>query len=246
MDHAPAAHVAARHEVLRPMIVLGLSCYYHDASAAIVVDGRVIASADEERFTRVKHDSRLPVHAIRYCLEQAGIAASDLDGVAFYEKPLSKFHRMVHSARRYAPVDGDAFTAQLARARHESLDVEEHFRGEFAYAGPFWFAEHHVSHGASAFYCSPFERAAIVTLDGAGEFATTTIGRGRGHDLEILAEIHYPHSLGLLYGAVTAFLGFAVNSDEYKVMGLASYGRPRFMNQMDALVHARDDGSFEL
>ena len=228
------------------MKILGLSCYFHDAAAALVVDGRVVASVEEERLSRVKHDSRFPSRAIRYCLEQAGITAGDLDGVAFYEKPLSKFHRLVRTARQHTPVDAQDFTDRLARVRHESLEIDATFRAEFDYRGPFWYAEHHVSHGASSFFCSPFERAAIVTLDGVGEFATTTIGRGNGHACEILAEIDYPHSLGLFYGAITAFLGFAVNSDEYKVMGLASYGKPSYLEEMGRLLEVREDGSFEL
>ncbi len=228
------------------MKILGISCYYHDAAAALVVDGRVVASAEEERFTRAKHDNSFPIEAIRFCLDRAGIQASDLDGVAFYEKPLTKFHRMVHTARRFAPKDVASFTSRLARLRHEGLDIERRFRDELGYDGPFWFVEHHASHAASAFFCSPFESAAIVTLDGVGEFATTTIGQGRGHDCEIIAELHYPHSLGLFYGAITAFLGFEVNSDEYKVMGLASYGKPHFLDEMGKLLRVNEDGSFEL
>jgi carbamoyltransferase len=228
------------------MKILGISCYYHDAAAALVIDGRVVAGAEEERFTRVKHDNRFPIHAIRFCLEQAGLAASDLDGVAFYEKPLTKFHRMVHTAQRHAPNDMAGFASRLARVRHESLEIEQRFRDELDYTGKFWFVEHHASHAASAFFCSPFESAAIVTLDGVGEFATTTIGQGRGHACEIIAELHYPHSLGLFYGAITGFLGFAVNSDEYKVMGLASYGQPHFLDEMGKLLRVNEDGSFEL
>jgi carbamoyltransferase len=228
------------------MKILGLSCYYHDAAAAIVVEGRVVAAAEEERFTRVKHDNRFPLAAIRYCLERGGMTAAGLDGVVFYEKPITKFHRMVAIARRYPPKDIAAFTERLVRTRHQGGEIERRFRAELRYDGPFWFAEHHASHAASAFFCSPFDSAAIVTLDGVGEFATTTIGHGREHACEILAEMHYPHSLGLFYGAITAFLGFAVNSDEYKVMGLASYGRPRYVQQMERLLHVRADGSFEL
>lgn len=228
------------------MNILGIACYYHDAAAALVVDGRVVASAEEERFSRIKHDNAFPVQAIRFCLERAGLTAADLDGVAFYEKPLTKLHRMVHTARRYPPSDVGDFTARLVRARHEGLEIESRLRRELAYAGPCWFVEHHASHGASAFFCSPFERAAIVTIDGVGEFATTTIGQGRGHACEILSEIHYPHSLGLFYGAITAFLGFEVNSDEYKVMGLASYGRPVFLDEMSRLLRVHGDGSFDL
>jgi carbamoyltransferase len=228
------------------MKILGISCYYHDAAAALVVDGRVVASVEEERLSRAKHDSRFPSRAIRCCLEQGGVSAADLDGVAFYEKPLSKFHRMVRTAQRYTPSDVPAFTDRLARVRHESLEIDRTFRNEFGYIGPFWFVEHHASHSASAFFCSPFDRAAVVTLDGVGEFATTTIGRGNGSSLEVLAELDYPHSLGLFYGAITAFLGFAVNSDEYKVMGLASYGKPAYLEQMGRLLQVRSDGSFAL
>ncbi len=228
------------------MKVLGLSCHYHDAAAALVVDGRVVASVEEERLSRIKHDNAFPARAIRFCLAQAGIAPEELDGVAFYEKPLSKFHRMVHTARRYPPSDVADLTSRLARTRHESLDIDRRFRNEFGYDGPFWFVEHHASHAASAFFCSPFDHAAVVTLDGVGEFATTTIGRGIGNRCEILSEIHYPHSLGLFYGAITAFLGFEVNSDEYKVMGLASYGKPTLLDEMRQLLRVRADGSFDL
>jgi carbamoyltransferase len=228
------------------MKILGLSCYYHDAAAALVVDGQVVAAAEEERFTRVKHDNRFPAESIRFCLEQAGISVHDLDGVAFYEKPLSKFHRMARTAQAFPPARVDGYTDRLVRLRHEGLEIERHFRDAFVYDGPFWFVEHHVSHAASAFFCSPFERATVVTIDGVGELATTTIARGDGHRLETLCEIHYPHSLGLFYGAITAFLGFEVNSDEYKVMGLASYGTPAFMNEMDRLLEVKDDGSFAL
>jgi len=228
------------------MRILGISCYYHDSAAALVVDGHVVANVEEERLSRAKHDSGFPSQAVRYCLAQAGLTARDLDGVAFYEKPLTKFHRLAQTARQYPPADVAEWADKLARLRHESLEVDATFRHEFGYSGPFWFVEHHASHGASAFFCSPFERAAIVTLDGVGEFATTTIGRGHGRLCEILAEIDYPHSLGLFYGAITAFLGFAVNSDEYKVMGLASYGKPSYLDQMNRLLQVRDDGSFEL
>ncbi len=228
------------------MKILGFSCYYHDSAAALIVDGQVVAAAEEERFTRRKHDNRFPEHAIAYCLEAGGIAAAELDGVAFYEKPLAKFHRVVRNARQFAPEDYAAFTSRVTRLRHEGLIVEERFRTEVGYGGPFWYVEHHASHGAGAFFCSPFERAAVLTVDGVGEFATTTIARGSGHRYEILAEIQYPHSLGLFYSTITAFLGFEVNSDEYKVMGLASYGKPTFMNEMDDLIEVREDGSFRL
>ncbi len=228
------------------MNVLGLSCYFHDAAAALVVDGQVVAAAEEERFTRRKHDNAFPEKAIAFCLAQAGLDARDLDGVAFYEKPLAKFHRAVRTGLDYAPDDVGAFTRRLVRLRHEGLLVEERLRGFTGFHGPFWYVEHHAAHGASAFYCSPFDRATVVTVDGVGEFATTTIGRAEGHAYERLCQIHYPHSLGLFYSTITAFLGFAVNSDEYKVMGLASYGQPTFMREMDDLLEVREDGSFRL
>jgi carbamoyltransferase len=228
------------------MNILGLSCYYHDAAAALIVDGRVVAAAEEERFTRRKHDNAFPARAIAYCLEAGGLDAADLDGIAFYEKPLAKFHRVVRTAVQAAPDDWSAFAARVTRLRHESLVVEERVRTGLGYSGPFWYVEHHASHGAAAFFCSPFSQAAVLTVDGVGEFATTTIARGAGHDYEILAEIHYPHSLGLFYSTITAFLGFEVNSDEYKVMGLASYGTPTFAREMEELLELREDGSFRL
>lgn len=227
------------------MNVLGLSCYYHDAAAALVVDGHVVAAAEEERFTRVKHDARFPRHAIDFCLAHAGLTAADVDAVVFYEKPLTKLQRMVRTARAHAPESWDSFTRRAVRHRHESLSLEATVRAA-GFTAPVWYTEHHVAHGASAFYCSPFEEAAVVTLDGVGELAATTIGAGRGAVYDILAEQHYPHSLGLFYSAMTAFLGFAVNSDEYKVMGLASYGRPRFVDALDEVIRVSDDGAVTL
>lgn len=227
------------------MNVVGLSCYYHDAAAALVIDGQVVAAAEEERFTRVKHDSRFPARALAFCLEQAALTPRDVDAVVFYEKPLTKLHRMVRSARTHPPESWASFTRRAVRHRHEglSLDAALHAAG---IAAPVWYTEHHVAHGASAFFCSPFEDAAVVTLDGVGELATATIGVGHGASYQILAEQHYPHSLGLFYSAMTAFLGFAVNSDEYKVMGLASYGRPRFADALDQVVHIADNGAVTL
>lgn len=223
------------------MKTLGLSCYFHDAAAALVVDGAVVAAAEEERFTRVKHDSRFPERAVDFCLDHAGLTAGDLDAVVFYEKPLTKFQRMVGVARRHEPESWPAFATKLVRQRHESGALEERLRSELGYAGPIWYTEHHVAHGASAFYCSPFDRAAVVTIDGVGERATTTIGLGEGAHYRVLAELEYPVSLGLFYSAMTAYLGFAVNSDEYKVMGLASYGQPRFLAELDRVLHVGED-----
>lgn len=225
------------------MKMLGLSCYFHDAAAALIVDGTVVAAAEEERFTRVKHDSRFPERAIAFCLEHAGIAAADLDAVVFYEKPLTKFERMVTTARRHTPESWPEFSTRLIRQRHEGADLENQLRTGIGYEGPVWYTEHHVAHAASAFFCSPFEKAAVVTIDGVGEWATTTIGLGEGASYGVLAELHYPVSLGLFYSAMTAYLGFEVNSDEYKVMGLASYGRPAFVNELDHVlrVTAQDE-----
>lgn len=224
------------------MKILGLSCYFHDAAAALVVDGRVVAAAEEERFTRVKHDSRFPSQAIEFCLSHAGLSASDLDAVVFYEKPLTKFERLVATARTVTPESWDDLAQRLARQQRDGLGLEQRLR-EIGFEGPVWYTEHHVAHAASAFYCSPFERAAVVTIDGVGEWATTTIGIGEGAAYRVLRELHYPVSLGLFYSAMTAYLGFEVNSDEYKVMGLASYGQPTFVGELDRVlsVSANDE-----
>ena len=227
--------------------VLGVSAFYHDSAAALVVDGQVVAAAQEERFTRVKHDHRFPINAIRYCLREGRISAADLDYVGFYDKPLAKFDRLIETYVAFAPQSFRAWMTALPlwlKAKlHLQREMDRAFRNE--YRGRYVFADHHESHAASAFFPSPFEEAAILTLDGVGEWSTTTLGWGRANRVQLTHEIRFPHSLGLLYSAFTQYIGFRVNSGEYKVMGLAPYGEPRFKRLIyEHLIHARDDGSF--
>ncbi|MCK6461625.1 MAG: carbamoyltransferase [Planctomycetes bacterium] len=226
--------------------ILGISAFYHDSAAALVVDGEIVAAAQEERFTRKKHDAGYPEHAVRYCLEEAGLSAKDLDCVAFYEKPLTKFDRLVETYVAHAPKGLRSFRQAvpvwLREKVHARAEIEKRLPG---FEGEMIFPEHHESHAASAFFPSPFERAAIVTVDGVGEWATTTIGVGNGNRLRLLKEVRFPHSLGLLYSAFTYYTGFKVNSGEYKVMGLAPYGRPVYKDLiLEKLIRLRDDGSF--
>jgi len=228
------------------MNILGLSCYFHDAAAALVIDGKLVAAAEEERFSRRKHDPRFPLDAIRYCLSEVALPVDAIDAVAFYEKPLRKLDRQLRTAA-LAPDRSLSSLGQAAEFHlREGLFVEAVLEREIGYRGPVSYLEHHLSHAASAFYCSPFDEAAILTVDGVGEWATTAQFEGVGNRLRCLREIHYPHSLGLLYAALTAYLGFTVNDDEYKVMGLASYGRPIFRDRVERLLHLHPDGSLEL
>ena len=210
--------------------ILGISAFYHDSAAAILVDGKIVAAAQEERFTRKKHDSSFPIHACRYVLQEAGINCKDLSAVAFYEKPFLKFERLLETYHAFAPSGFVSFLSAMLAWIKEKLFMRRILREQLAELGdgsvPIYFPEHHLSHAASAFYPSPFPDAAIVTVDGVGEWATTTIGRGRGKEIEILKELQFPHSVGLLYSAFTYYIGFAVNSGEYKLMGLAPYGNP--------------------
>jgi len=232
--------------------ILGISCYYHDSAACLVVDGEIVAAAQEERFSRKKHDPGFPSQAVSYCLAEGGVASGGLDVVAFYDKPLLKFHRILETYLAVAPGGLASFVQAVPLWLREKLWIPpriEQALGECGVGKPgeILFTEHHESHAASAFYPSPFDRAAVLTLDGVGEWATTTVGRGRGSDLEALAEIPFPHSLGLLYSAFTYFTGFRVNSGEYKLMGLAPYGEPRYADLIrDHLIDLRDDGSFRL
>jgi carbamoyltransferase len=229
------------------MNVLGISCWYHDAAACLVRDGAIVAAAQEERFTRHKHDPRFPRRAIDYCLEAGGIASRDLDAVAFYDKPFLKFERLLETYTSYAPRGLASFLEAMPPWLKQKLWIPDLLSRELDYEGPLVFPEHHHSHAASAFYPSPFERAAFLTTDGVGEWATTSFGAGRDNRLSILGEIHFPHSLGLLYSAFTYFCGFRVNSGEYKLMGLAPYGRPRYVETIrDRLIELRDDGSFRM
>jgi carbamoyltransferase len=225
--------------------ILGISAYYHDSAACLVEDGRVVAAAQEERFTRIKHDADFPTHAVAYCLRAGGIRASQLDGVGFYEKPLVKFSRLLETYIACAPRGLQSYCRALPIWLGDKLLIHDDIRSRLeGYEGEILFGEHHESHAASAFYPSPFEEAAVVTIDGVGEWATSSIGAGRGHELEILHEMRFPHSLGLLYSAFTYFTGFKVNSGEYKVMGLAPYGKPSYVKLIrDQLLDVRDDGS---
>ena len=236
--------------------ILGVSSFYHDSAAALVVDGDVVAAAQEERFTRKKHDAGFPAHAIGYVLEEAGLSLSQVDHVAFYDKPFLKFERLLETYVANAPRGFKSFQMAIPVWIKEKLFQKDLLLKELdriekgvkkSFRDRLLFAEHHMSHAASAFYPSPFEEAVVLTLDGVGEWATTTVAIGRGKDLEMVKEIHFPHSLGLLYSAVTYYTGFKVNSGEYKVMGLAPYGEPRFKDRiLDTLVDLKEDGSFRL
>src|SRR5688572_26483731 len=231
----------------RMTTVLGISALYHDSAAALVRDGSIVAAAHEERFTRRKHDPRFPLHAINYCLEEAFIEARELDAVVFYDHPLWTLDRAMKSLLAVAP-RGQGQWMQAARSLlGVKLHVGELVRDALKAEVPLMFTEHHASHAASAFYPSPFEDAAILTLDGVGEWATTTIGHGSGDRIEIRHSLDYPHSLGLLYSAITYFCGFKVNSGEYKLMGLAPYGEPVYEDVIrERLIHICEDGSYRL
>jgi carbamoyltransferase len=236
------------------MRVLGISAFYHDSAAALVEDGRIVAAAQEERFTRKKNDSSFPHHAIAYCLEAANININDLDHVVFYDKPFLKFERLLETYIALAPGGFRSFKMAIPLWLREKLFQKsllgrelEKFSDDLDWKSRLLFCEHHLSHAASAFYPSPFENAVVLTMDGVGEWATTSAAIGDGHRLEMFQEIYFPHSLGLLYSALTYYLGFKVNSGEYKVMGLAPYGQPRYKNLiLDNLINLKADGSFRL
>jgi carbamoyltransferase len=229
------------------MYILGISAFYHDSAACLLQDGRIVAAAQEERFTRRKGDAAFPARAVEYCLREAGISASQLDHVGFYDKPLLKFERILETYLGIAPSGFRSFLLAGPLWIKEKLYMEREIREQLGVGGRILFAEHHESHAASAFFPSPFQEAAIVTMDGVGEWATASIGVGRGNDIEILRELQFPDSLGLLYSAFTYYLGFKVNSGEYKVMGLAPYGEPRYVDTIYRyLVSLREDGSFTL
>ncbi len=230
-----------------PITILGISAFYHDAAACIIQDGRIIAAAQEERFSRKKHDADFPRQAIQYCLQEAGISVQQLDYIAFYDKPFIKFNRILDSYLTFAPRGVQSFLKAMPLWLRRKLWIPELIQKELAYTGPVLFPEHHESHAASAFFVSPFQKAAFLTIDGVGEWATASYGTGEGNRIRILAELHFPHSLGLLYSAFTYFLGFKVNSGEYKVMGLAPYGEPRYVNRiLDHLIDLKEDGSFKM
>ena len=236
------------------MRILGVSAFYHDSAAALVEDGRVVAAAQEERFSRKKHDSGYPRRAIEYCLAEAGVRLGDVDYVAFYDKPFLKFERLLETYLEFAPRGFRSFRMALPLWLKEKLFQKRLLAGELAVLAPEFdwekrllFAEHHQSHAASAFFPSPFEEAVVLTMDGVGEWATTSLAFGAGRQLETVREIHFPHSLGLLYSAFTYYTGFKVNSGEYKVMGLAPYGRPRYVSLiLERLLDLKSDGTFRL
>jgi carbamoyltransferase len=229
--------------------VLGISAFYHDSAAVLLRDGEIVAAAQEERFTRVKHDHRFPAHAVAWCLEEAGITADDLDYVGFYDKPWLKFERLLETYLSYAPAGFASFLRAMPLWLNQKLHLPRELRKGIGpgYSKKFVFTEHHESHAASAFYPSPFEEAAILTFDGVGEWATASWGTGRGNRIDLTHELRFPHSLGLLYSAFTYYTGFKVNSGEYKLMGLAPYGEPRFVDLiLEHLLDLKDDGSFRM
>ena len=242
------------------MKILGISAFYHDSAAAILVDGKIIAAAQEERFSRIKHDAAFPVNAVKFCLRQAGLSIDDIDAIAFYDKPLLKFERLLETYYGFAPKGLFSFIKSMPVWIKEKLFLKRIIREELEKIEPFdkkkikfLFPEHHLSHSASAFYASPFEEAAILTIDGVGEWTTASISHGKGNTIELLKELRFPHSVGLLYSAFTYFLGFKVNSGEYKLMGLAPYGNPdspdieKYVQQIKAhLVDIKEDGSIWL
>jgi carbamoyltransferase len=239
----------------RPVAILGISAYYHDSAAALVVDGQIIAAAQEERFTRKKHDAAFPAEAIRYCLREAGLSLADITHVVFYDKPLIKFERLLETYLAYAPAGFRSFIKAIPVWLKEKLYLKKTLRRELAELGgmkeselpPLMFTEHHQSHAASAFFPSPFEKAVVMCLDGVGEWATSSVWVGDGNTLTPQWDINFPHSLGLLYSAFTYYTGFKVNSGEYKLMGLAPYGTPKYVDLiLDNLIDVKADGSFRL
>jgi carbamoyltransferase len=229
------------------MDILGISCYYHDAAAALLRDGQLFAAAEEERFSRIKHDYGFPHHAIQFCLEAGGIRGADLDYVVFFEKPFRKFDRILMTVLQTYPQSWKVFRESMITWMIDKLWVGSTLEIELGVPKQkVLFCEHHISHAASAFLCSPFDEAAILTVDGVGEWMTATWGRGRGSEIQLIKQMDFPHSLGLLYSALTAFLGFEVNEGEYKVMGMAPYGQPRYLDKVWKLVKQNADGSFSL
>ena len=229
--------------------ILGISAFYHDSAAALVVDGQIVAAAQEERFTREKHDHRFPQHAIDYCLAEAGLTPARLDYVGFYDKPLTKFERLLETYLAFAPAGYWSFRQALPLWLKQKLYLPREMNAGLGgqYRGRFVFTDHHESHAASAFFPSPFDEAAIITLDGVGEWSTTCWGVGRGNRLSLTHEIRFPHSLGLLYSAITYYTGFKVNSGEYKVMGLAPYGEPKYKDLiLSHLIDLKEDGSYRM
>ena len=234
----------------KEMLVLGISALYHDSAAAICKNGEILAAAQEERFTRIKHDLNVPVNAIKYCLETAGVGMDEIDKVVYYDNPLLTLDRLVKNIFAIGRESQFLISNQIPSLLKNKFWIQDSLRKEFGRLGKedeLWMTEHHIAHAASAFYPSPYSEAAILTIDGVGEWATTTIGIGRENEIKILEQINYPHSLGLLYSAFTWFCGFKVNSGDYKFMGLAPYGEPIYESLIkDKLIHIKKDGSFQL
>ncbi len=229
------------------MYILGISAYYHDSAACILKDGEIVAAAQEERFTRKKHDQNFPLNAIKFCLNESGISSSEIELVCFYDKPFLKFERILETYLSYAPKGLNSFLKAMPLWIKKKLWIKSLIQDELEYHGKILFPEHHVSHAASAFYASPFQDAAFLTMDGVGEWATTSYGIGEANKIEILADIKFPHSLGLLYSAFTYYTGFRVNSGEYKVMGLAPYGKAKYKELIyEHLIDVKEDGSFKM
>lgn len=229
------------------MYILGISCFYHDAAVCLIKDGEIIAAVSEERFTRKKYDERFPINAIKYCLAEGGISINDISYIGFYDKPFLKFERILSTYLSVFPKGLFSFYQSIPIWLKQKLWIPHIIRKDLGYKGKIIFVEHHISHAASSFLVSPFEKAAILTADGVGEWATMAKGTGEGNRIKLTHEIHFPHSLGLLYSAFTYFLGFRVNSAEYKVMGLASYGKPIYYDLiMKEIVDVKKDGSFKL
>jgi len=235
--------------------ILGLSAYYHDSAAALIIDGEIVAAVQEERFTRKKHDAGFPAHAIECCLAEADIELKDVDYITFYDKPLVKFERLLETYLAFAPKGFQSFVTAMPVWLKEKLFLKEMLKKELAALAnltqkelpPLLFNEHHKSHAASAFYASPFEKAAVLCLDGVGEWATSSVWLGDGNELKPQWELDFPHSLGLLYSAFTYYTGFRVNSGEYKLMGLAPYGEPKYVDLiLDNLIDLKEDGTFRL
>ena len=228
------------------MYLLGISCFYHDAAAALLKDGIIVAAAEEERFTRKKHDNSFPVNAITFCLANEKITIKDIDHICFYEKPLLKFDRLLSQHLEKFPFSYAQFNHALPSWITEKLRIPKIVKKKLGHPKDAFFIEHHMAHTASCFLVSPFKEAAICTVDGVGEWATTTLGHGKETDIKIFKELHFPHSLGLLYSTVTAHLGFTVNNAEYKVMGLAAYGKPTYYEELRKIIDIKDDGSYAL
>jgi len=229
------------------MYILGISAYYHDSAACLIKDGIIIAAAQEERFTRIKHDHNFPENAISFCLEKANITSDDLNYVSFYDKPFLKFERILHTYLQFSPIGLRSFLKAVPMWLKKKMWIKEHIKEKLDYNGEILFCEHHQSHASSAFFPSPFQKAAFLTMDGVGEYATTSFGIGQDNNIHIMADLHFPDSLGLLYSAFTYFTGFKVNSGEYKLMGLAPYGEPIYYDIiLDKLIDLKDDGSFKL